>query len=544
MKRILVALLLVLVLSVMLIACGDITTDGSNTTNSEGSNQQNINLATSSKYNYDLSKYITIPSIKDYVVNMPLDEIQKGVDKHIVEYSVKSSRDICRFGDVVNVECIRNVLDESGNMIEGDQGQELKLTMYLGSFIEDARLERAVVGMSIGGIKNLVITFDEGHSDKELAGKTFNYEIVLKSIYETQIYDDAFVREYFEYDSRYDFEDYLKTTFVLTRVYEYLSESSVVISYPEKEYNEKAQKLKDVEDDFFENNKIELDNFLFAEYGMTRDEYIKSEMKKDMIFYAIAQTEEIQITKAMLENERTALTQYYKALYLEQYETMTEATALSKAEKFVNDLGNDYLYENVIFDEIDSFLSHAVKVNETERTYKSITEALAERDEKIGSEIGDYCPSHELEQFDGEGLKGTMIDPSENLGKITIINMWGTWCGPCKSELPDFDKFATDYSEYVTVYAIHSHNNFRDAAKYVKTNFPDSKMIFLKDTLINPKNQYDGEVYFDMLGGTDSYPYTVILDEFGQIIYQHVGMMSYDELKGIVDNQLGFEKAE
>ena len=189
-------------------------------------------------------------------------------------------------------------------------------------------------------------------------------------------------------------------------------------------------------------------------------------------------------------------------------------------------------------------MSHAVTVTESDRTYVSITEALQERDEKSGSEIGDYCPSHELEQFDGEGLNGIMVDPSENLGKITIINMWGTWCGPCKSELPDFDKFATDYSEYVTIYAIHSHNSFRDAAKYVKTNFPDSKMIFLKDTLINPKNQYDGEVYFDMIGGTDSYPYTVILDEFGRIIYQHVGMMSYDELKEIVDNRLGFEKAE
>ena len=69
-------------------------------------------------------------------------------------------------------------------------------------------------------------------------------------------------------------------------------------------------------------------------------------------------------------------------------------------------------------------------------------------------------------------------------------------------------------------------------------------MVFLKDTLINPKDLDDGELYFDMLGGTDGYPYTVILDEFGKIIYKHTGKMSYDELKNIIDTQLGFEKAE
>ena len=33
--------------------------------------------------------------------------------------------------------------------------------MYLGSYIEDERLEKAVVGMNIGDIKNVKITFDQ-----------------------------------------------------------------------------------------------------------------------------------------------------------------------------------------------------------------------------------------------------------------------------------------------------------------------------------------------------------------------------------------------
>ena len=44
-----------------------------------------------------------------------------------------------------------------------------------------------------------------------------------------------------------------------------------------------------------------------------------------------------------------------------------------------------------------------------------------------------------------------------------------------------------------------------------------------------------------MLGGTNSYPYTVILDENGVIRAIHVGMISYDKLVNILMS-IGLEK--
>ena len=54
----------------------------------------------------------------------------------------------------------------------------------------------------------------------------------------------------------------------------------------------------------------------------------------------------------------------------------------------------------------------------------------------------------------------------------------------------------------------------------------------------NPNDQYSVDVYFDALGGTSYYPYTVILDENGIVIYNHVGMMSYEELEAEIEKLL------
>ena len=56
----------------------------------------------------------------------------------------------------------------------------------------------------------------------------------------------------------------------------------------------------------------------------------------------------------------------------------------------------------------------------------------------------------------------------------------------------------------------------------------------MKDYLIDPNDKYSGDAYFNALGGEGAYPYTVILDENGVIIYKHTGMLEYDQLERII----------
>ncbi|HET6466464.1 MAG TPA: TlpA disulfide reductase family protein [Nitrospiria bacterium] len=49
-------------------------------------------------------------------------------------------------------------------------------------------------------------------------------------------------------------------------------------------------------------------------------------------------------------------------------------------------------------------------------------------------------PGEKAPDFTGKTLLGKNIKLSELRGRIVLINFWGTWCAPCKEELPYFNR--------------------------------------------------------------------------------------------------------
>lgn len=153
-----------------------------------------------------------------------------------------------------------------------------------------------------------------------------------------------------------------------------------------------------------------------------------------------------------------------------------------------------------------------------------------------GYEIGESCPEFSIELFDENGKTGGIFNPSSNPGKVTILNFWGVWCGPCKEELPDFERIATEYKNQVTIVALHTRSYSDAAPEYVEKNFKDANMLFGYDIEYPDDDTVD--YYFTMFGGGDSYPMSVIIDEEGIIVEIIYDTIHYDELKGIVDETL------
>lgn len=171
---------------------------------------------------------------------------------------------------------------------------------------------------------------------------------------------------------------------------------------------------------------------------------------------------------------------------------------------------------------------------ETETETSSETETEAEKEYTIGTGEGNKLPSYSVEIFDENGLTGEKIDPS-SLGKVTVINFWGTWCPPCVAELPEFDKVASEYGEQITMIAIHSVNNFnQDAVSHVNENFSDSKIIFAKDENLGQGNVAFDECY-ETFGGYGYYPHTIVLTKDGVIVYSESGALHGEDLAILID---------
>lgn len=147
----------------------------------------------------------------------------------------------------------------------------------------------------------------------------------------------------------------------------------------------------------------------------------------------------------------------------------------------------------------------------------------------IGNAVGQKLPGSTLPIVTADAITENTFDPTST-GKITVINFWGTWCGSCVKELPDFNQIAEDYADSVVVVAVHT-DSLRDTAPgYIKDNYPTSKMIFLVDNATSD--------YYKAIGGRGSYPHTVIIDENGIVVANISTDLHYEDLQKIIDGIL------
>jgi hypothetical protein len=92
--------------------------------------------------------------------------------------------------------------------------------------------------------------------------------------------------------------------------------------------------------------------------------------------------------------------------------------------------------------------------------------------------------------------------------------------------LPDFNEIATEYKDDVVVLTIHTNTDRKKAPQYIEENFANSDMLFAYDL---PLSEYV-DMYFNLLGGSDSYPRTLILDRRGVITFTRDGKVDHAKL--------------
>ena len=65
------------------------------------------------------------------------------------------------------------------------------------------------------------------------------------------------------------------------------------------------------------------------------------------------------------------------------------------------------------------------------RTRRSVFQALGHKGIKVGFQVGEYAPDFELHSVGGGNFRLSALR-----GQPVVVNFWGTWCAPCKVEIP------------------------------------------------------------------------------------------------------------
>lgn len=119
--------------------------------------------------------------------------------------------------------------------------------------------------------------------------------------------------------------------------------------------------------------------------------------------------------------------------------------------------------------------------------------------------------------------RGLPVSLDRFRGRIVVMNLWASWCPPCRAEMPDLQRLSDLYAArgmaIVGVNEGESPQRARSFAESLQIHFP---------IWIDAGERY-GRLY-----GALGLPTTVILDRRGIVVHGFDGPLTFDEMRSTV----------
>lgn len=136
-------------------------------------------------------------------------------------------------------------------------------------------------------------------------------------------------------------------------------------------------------------------------------------------------------------------------------------------------------------------------------------EAGSPSEATVGTDIGQQAPKFTLTDLDGN-----QVSLNDFRGRAVFVNFWGSWCPPCRAEMPDIEAvYQRHKDEGVVVLGVDIKEPEEVVRRYVEEG--DFSWIFLLDTTGAVSSAY----------GIGAIPTSFFIDRDGVIRSKAIGAM-------------------
>jgi thiol-disulfide isomerase/thioredoxin len=139
--------------------------------------------------------------------------------------------------------------------------------------------------------------------------------------------------------------------------------------------------------------------------------------------------------------------------------------------------------------------------------------------------IGETLPEATM-----RGLNGLPKKLSEYRGRPLIINVWASWCGPCRAEMASLERLAwLDESGYFTVIGVSTDD------------YSERAIAALKASNATITHFIDSRLHIENMLGASRLPLTVLVDADGRVIEKVYGAREWDgpDALKLIDDSFG-----
>jgi len=124
-----------------------------------------------------------------------------------------------------------------------------------------------------------------------------------------------------------------------------------------------------------------------------------------------------------------------------------------------------------------------------------------------------------------QALDGRTVTSDDLRGKVTLVNFWATWCGPCRAEIPDLIKLQARYPDELQVIGVSADEGGVALVEDFATEFGINYPVVMATPEIRRA-----------FPGVTALPTTFIVDPDGRVVQTHVGLIN----PGVIEQETRF----